>query len=77
MLLLDDSDCTLNTCRQFPNVDISTGVPDKAVPYKMLMKFRAGLVPQEKYKPCVGCNTIPQGSGVLHVGDVLTVAKTW
>lgn len=61
----------------FPNVDISTGVPDKAVPYKMLMKFRAGLVPQEKYKPCVGCNTIPQGSGVLHVGDVLTVAKTW
>jgi len=39
------------------------------------MKFRTGLDPKHKSKPCVGCNAVPSGSGVVKVGDVVYVKK--
>lgn len=56
-------------------MDTQTGVRDAAVPYKVLMKFRVGLDPQNKWKPCVGCNGVPKGEGTISVGDVVTVRK--
>ncbi|KAF8832747.1 hypothetical protein HHX47_DHR1001458 [Lentinula edodes] len=58
-----------------PNVCPDTGVRDKAVPYKVLMKFRIGLDPQNKMKPCVGCNGVPLGSGIIQVGDSVNVRR--
>jgi len=52
-----------------------TGEVDKAVPYKVLMKFRTGLDPVQKMKPCVGCNAVPDAEGVVRVGDVVFVRK--
>lgn len=52
-----------------PNVSPETGERDKAVPYKTLMKFRTGFDPQNKMKPCVGCNGVPMGAGEIRVGD--------
>ncbi|KAF8641062.1 hypothetical protein AX17_000706 [Amanita inopinata Kibby_2008] len=59
-----------------PNVGPETGQRDKAVPYKVLMKFRTGLDPEEMMKPCVGCNAVPAGNGVVNVGDLVHVRKT-
>jgi len=56
-----------------PNVSPDTGVRDKAVPYKVIMKFRTGVDPANKMKPCVGCNGVPMGSGKIRVGDIVHV----
>lgn len=58
---------------QLPNVDPDTGVRDKAVPYKVMMKFRTGLDPTYLNKPCFGCHGVPSGSGVVRVGDSVKV----
>jgi len=58
-----------------PNVSPETGERDKAVPYKVLMKFRIHLDPIEKLKPCVGSNGVPEKDGVISVGDVVYVRK--
>ncbi|KAG5638018.1 hypothetical protein H0H81_002219 [Sphagnurus paluster] len=58
-----------------PNVSPDTGERDKAVPYKVIMKFRTGLDPAEMMKPCVGCNGVPAASGEVSVGDVVYVKK--
>lgn len=60
---------------QLPNVSPETGEKDKAVPYKVLMKFRTGLEPRHKLKPCVGCNGVPDAEGVVRVGDAVNVKK--
>lgn len=60
---------------QLPNVDTKTGVRDAAVPYKIIMKFRTNVDPQNMNKPCIGCNGVPGGSGVIRVGDLVTVEK--
>lgn len=60
---------------KLPNVDPETGLRDKAVPYKVLMKFRTGLNPQRPGKSCFGCNGVPDGRGVIRVGDSVTVVK--
>lgn len=60
-----------------PNVDPETGVKDAAVPYKVIMKFRKGIDPVEKMKPCLGCNAVPWGSGTVNVGDDIYVRKMW
>ncbi|RDB19507.1 Mitochondrial amidoxime-reducing component 1 [Hypsizygus marmoreus] len=58
-----------------PNVSPDTGERDKAVPYKVIMKFRTGLDPLNKMKPCIGCNGVPEAAGVVSVGDVVFVRK--
>lgn len=58
-----------------PNVSPETGERDKAVPYKVLLKFRTGLHPKMKTKPCVGCNGVPRGAGVVSVGDAVYVRR--
>ena len=60
---------------QLPNVDPETGIADKAVPYKVIMKFRARLDPLQKMKPCVGSYAVPDAAGVVSVGDVVFVRK--
>ncbi|KAF5385103.1 hypothetical protein D9615_001042 [Tricholomella constricta] len=54
-----------------PNVSPDTGERDKAVPYKVIMKFRTGLDPIEMMKPCVGCNGVPAANGEVSVGDIV------
>lgn len=63
--------------QQLPNVDPETGTKDAAVPYKVIMKFRKGLDPLEKMKPCIGCNAVPSREGVVKVGDDVYVKKMW
>jgi len=58
-----------------PNVSPDTGVRDKAVPYKVLMKFRIGLDRKNKMSPCVGCHGVPLESGLIEVGNSVTVRK--
>ncbi|KAF9041165.1 hypothetical protein BDP27DRAFT_1347363 [Rhodocollybia butyracea] len=58
-----------------PNVCPETGVRDKAVPYKILMKFRIGIDRQNKMAPCVGCNGVPLGNGMIEVGDSVNIRK--
>lgn len=58
-----------------PNVSPETGIRDKAVPFKVLMKYRTGVDSVEKMAPCMGCNGVPLGSGELKVGDVVSVRK--
>ncbi|KAL0951875.1 hypothetical protein HGRIS_008535 [Hohenbuehelia grisea] len=58
-----------------PNISPETGVRDKAVPYKVLMKHRIGIDPLAKMKPYVGVNGVPTGSGVVKVGDWVDVRK--
>jgi len=62
---------------QLPNVDPETGVRDAAVPYKVIMKFRTGLDPARKMKPCVGCYAVPDSDGVVRVGDAVHVIKKY
>ncbi|EGO05379.1 hypothetical protein SERLA73DRAFT_101193 [Serpula lacrymans var. lacrymans S7.3] len=64
--------CKCTRCL-LPNVDIRTGLRDKAVPYKVLMKFRKGLDPAQASKACMGCNGAPSGSGTVKVGDWIHV----
>lgn len=58
-----------------PNVDPDTGEADKAVPYKVIMKFRLGLDPLQKVKPCVGSYAVPDAEGMVNVGDMIFVRK--
>ncbi|KAJ6609329.1 MOSC domain-containing protein [Mycena sp. CBHHK59/15] len=58
-----------------PNISPETGERDKAVPYKVLMKTRIGLDPQNKMKPCVGSNGVPSGAGEIRVGDCVFVRE--
>ncbi|KAF9469582.1 MOSC N-terminal beta barrel domain-containing protein [Collybia nuda] len=60
-----------------PNVSPDTGEADKAVPFKVLMKFRTGLDPENKLNACVGCNAMPDREGILKVGDPVYVQKMW
>jgi hypothetical protein len=60
---------------QLPNVDPATGVRDNAVPYKVIMQFRRGLDPARSSAPCVGCNGILTGEGVVKVGDWVHVRQ--
>ncbi|KAJ7665432.1 MOSC N-terminal beta barrel domain-containing protein [Mycena polygramma] len=53
-----------------PNVSPETGVADKAVPYKTLMKFRR-VDPENKMKACLGNHGCPLGVGVVTVGDAV------
>jgi len=66
--------CKCTRCL-LPNVDIRTGIRDKAVPYKVLMKFRKGLDPTQASKACMGCNGVPSGNGTVRVGDWVHVRK--
>ncbi|KZT73416.1 hypothetical protein DAEQUDRAFT_703847 [Daedalea quercina L-15889] len=59
-----------------PNVDPDLGVRDAAVPFKILMKFRTGMYQEGKNKPCFGTYGIFGDSGVLKVGDIVSV-KEW
>ncbi|KAK0208993.1 MOSC N-terminal beta barrel domain-containing protein [Desarmillaria ectypa] len=58
-----------------PNVSPDTGVRDTAVPYKVLMKVRTGIDPANKMKPCVGCNGVPLGEGVIRLGDKVIIKR--
>jgi len=58
-----------------PNVHPETGIRDKAVPFKVLMKFRSNVDKRLKMKPCFGVNGVPTGSGVVQVGDWVRVKK--
>jgi uncharacterized protein len=60
---------------QLPNVDVTTGVRDNAVPYKILLKFRIGKDPVQMSKPCFGVNGVPLGAGIVRVGDVVHVRE--
>lgn len=60
---------------QLPNVDPATGVRDNAVPFKVIMQFRRGLDPARSGSPCVGCNGILTGEGVVKVGDWVHVRQ--
>ncbi|KAJ7610880.1 MOSC N-terminal beta barrel domain-containing protein [Roridomyces roridus] len=51
-----------------PNVCTESGERDKAVPYKIIMKFRTGL-DVNKMKACVGRNGVPTDIGEISVGD--------
>lgn len=69
---------TYSSCVQLPNVDPQTGIRDNAVPYKIMMKSgRGGLAPENKVRPCMGINGVPGGSGVIRVGDRVTVLESW
>lgn len=59
-----------------PNVHPETGVRDKAVPLKVLMKHRRGLDPGQPRLPCMGCNGIFTANGVVKVGDWIHVCET-
>ncbi|CAE6488842.1 unnamed protein product [Rhizoctonia solani] len=58
-----------------PNIDTTTGIRDKAVPFKVITKFRQ-VEPEST--PCFGMNAVAQSPGILKVGDsvrVLTVLE--
>ena len=63
------------TIGQLPNVHPETGIRDKAVPFKVLMKFRANVEPRMKMKACMGVNGVPTVSGMVRVGDCVLVKK--
>lgn len=45
------------------------------MPYKVLMTFRTGKDPARMGKACFGCNGVPSGAGVVHVGDSVRIVK--
>lgn len=47
-----------------------------SMPSKPLLQFRKGLAPHEQGSSCFGCNAVPAGSGVLRVGDIVSV-EVW
>ncbi|KAJ9107731.1 hypothetical protein QFC21_001191 [Naganishia friedmannii] len=60
---------------QLPNVNPETAEADKAVPYKLLAKYRR-VDPAQKFTPIFGVNAVPQQSyGAIHVGDRVRVKK--
>ncbi|KAJ9108595.1 hypothetical protein QFC19_002311 [Naganishia cerealis] len=60
---------------QLPNVNPDTAEADKAVPYKILAKYRR-VDPAQKFTPIFGVNAVPQQLyGVIHVGDRVRVKK--
>ena len=61
------------TIGQLPNVHPETGIRDKAVPFKVLMKFRTNVEPRMKMKACMGVNGVPTVSGTVRVGDCVRV----
>ena len=59
-------------------MDPETGVRDAVVPFKVLSKFRAFVPDFEKSgpgKPCFGRNAVPDGRGVVRVGDAVRVLR--
>ncbi|KII93282.1 hypothetical protein PLICRDRAFT_35477 [Plicaturopsis crispa FD-325 SS-3] len=58
-----------------PNVDPLTGIRDAAVPFKVLMKTRAGVDPARKSGAMLGCNAVSHGEGVVRVGDRILVTE--
>lgn len=67
----------VNKCPRclLPNVSPETGVRDKAVPYKILMKTRTGIDPRAKMKPVLGCHSVPLGVGEIKIGDVVSIIR--
>lgn len=57
---------------QLPNVHPKTGERDAAVPYKVIIKY--GNASDIK-KPIFGTYAVPEGDGVIRVGDKLRVRK--
>jgi uncharacterized protein YcbX len=58
---------------QLPNVDPDSGEADKAVPYKIIAKYRR-VDPAQKFTPIFGVNAVPQQAhAVVHVGDRVRV----
>ncbi|KZT54258.1 hypothetical protein CALCODRAFT_19059 [Calocera cornea HHB12733] len=56
-----------------PNVDPSSGVPDKAVPFKVISKYRR-IDLRDKYSPCVGVNAVSLlDEFPISVGDKVTI----
>ncbi|KAH7338871.1 MOSC N-terminal beta barrel domain-containing protein [Rhizoctonia solani] len=53
-----------------PNTNPTTGVRDKAVPFKVISKFRKV---EPKKTPCFGVTAVVQSSGILKVGDSVKV----
>ncbi|KAI5451183.1 hypothetical protein NCC49_002059 [Naganishia albida] len=61
---------------QLPNVDPDNGEADKAVPYKILAKYRR-VDPAQKFTPIFGVNAVPQQArAVVCVGDRVRVRGT-
>lgn len=60
---------------QLPNVDPDTGVRDKAVPFKVLMKFRKNVDPRLKNQVFMGVNGLAVEEGVVKVGEWVHVKK--
>uniref|UniRef100_A0A0W0G8A3 MOSC domain-containing protein n=1 Tax=Moniliophthora roreri TaxID=221103 RepID=A0A0W0G8A3_MONRR len=58
-----------------PNVSPETGEKDKAVPFKVIMKFRMGVDSNHKNKACVGSWGVPLQDGVVTVGDEVSIKK--
>lgn len=61
--------------QQLPNVHPDTGVRDKAVPFKVLMKFRSKVDPRLKNQACMGVNGLAAEEGVVKVGEWVHVKK--
>lgn len=58
-----------------PNVDPSSGIADKAVPFKIISKYRRVDI-RDKYSPCVGVNAVSLlESFPISVGDTVTISK--
>ncbi|KAH9926451.1 uncharacterized protein B0H18DRAFT_1085031 [Fomitopsis serialis] len=58
-----------------PNVDPNVGDRDAAVPFKILMKFRTGMYHEGKNKPCFGTYGVFNDSGVIKMGDTISVTE--
>lgn len=56
-----------------PNIDPASGVRNMAIPSKPMLQFRKGLAPPNTSNSCFGCNAVPAGSGVISVGDIVSV----
>jgi len=58
-----------------PNVDPQSGIADKAVPFKVISKYRR-IDERDRYSPCVGVNAVSQSSDFeIRVGDTVSVVK--
>jgi len=58
-----------------PNVDPMDGKRNMSVPSKPLGQYRTGLDPARLDESCFGCNAVPAISGVLRVGDIISVRQ--
>lgn len=58
-----------------PNVDPESGIADKAVPFKIISKYRRVDV-RDKYSPCVGVNAVSLVDGfAISLGDTITITS--